>query len=121
MRVVGRQFPQIISFRLSDKDYLRIEQELKETNLNPNDWCRNAALERLNRNLGLSKSQRLLFDQIVRAEYLIGLGLQLLADNKLTSDEWKKVRTYARANLEGIAGKALEDLLSRIVVDKKEE
>ena len=113
MRVKGRQFPQIISYRLSDKDYLTIEQEVKWTTSTPNDWCREAALEKLNRGLALSKSQRILFDQIVRAQYLIGLGLQLLADNKLTSDEWKKVRTYARENLEPIGSKALEDLLSR--------
>ena len=110
-----RRFRQTISFRLSDEDYLRIEQEVKETNLTPHDWCRDATLERLNRNLGLSKSQRHLFDQIVRAQYLIGLGLQLLADNKLTSDEWKKVRIYARENLEPIGSKAVDDLLSRKV------
>jgi hypothetical protein len=108
-----RRFRQTISFRLSDEDYLRIEQEVKETLSTPHDWCREAALERLNRGLGLSKSQRILFDQVVRSQYLIGLGLQLLADNKLTSDEWKKVRTYARQNLEPIGCKALEDLLSR--------
>ena len=115
MRVMGRQFPQIISFRLSDKDYLAIEQEVKETTATPNDWCREAVLEKLNRRLGLSKSQRILFDQIVRSQYLIGLGLQLLADNKLTSDEWKKVRTYARENLEPIGSKAVDDLLSKKV------
>ena len=107
-----RRFRQTISFRLSDEDYLRIEQEVKETNLTPHDWCRDATLERLNRNLGLSKSQRILFDQIVRAQYLIGLGLQLLADNKLSSDEWKKIRKYARENLEPIGSRALEDLVS---------
>ena len=115
MRRKGRQFPQTISYRLSDEDYLRIEQEVKETTSTPNDWCREAALERLNRGLGLSKSQRILFDQVVRAQYLIGLGLQLLADSKLTSDEWKKVRTYARENLEPIGSKALEDLHSKRV------
>jgi len=113
MRIKGRQFPQTISYRLSDADYLRIEQEVKETTSTPNDWCREAALERLNRGLGLSKSQRIVFDQVVRSQYLIGLGLQLLADNKLTSEEWKKVRKYALENLEPIGTKALEDLLSR--------
>jgi len=115
MRKQGRQLPQSISFRLSDKDYLRIEQEVNETGFTVNDWCREAALERLNAGLGLSKSQRILFDQMVRSQYLIGLGLQLIADNKLTSDEWKKVRTYARENLEQISRKALEDLLERKV------
>ena len=92
-----------------------MEQEVKETGFTMNDWCREAALERLNAGFGLSKSQRILFDQLVRSQYLIGLGLQLLADNKLTSDEWKKVRTYARENLQQISRKALEDLLERKV------
>src|SRR5687767_4187874 len=89
-----RQLHQTISYRLSDEDYLEIKQQIKETTMTAHDWCRDAALERLNRELGLSKSQRILFDQVVRAQYLIGLGLQLLADNKLTSEEWKKVRNY---------------------------
>jgi len=110
MRQTGRRFPQTISFRLSDEDYLKIEEEVKGTTLTAHDWCREAALERLNRELGMSKSQRILFDQVVRAQYLIGLGLQLLADNKLTSEEWKKVRSYARENLEPISSRALDDL-----------
>lgn len=115
MRKKGRQFPHTISYRLSDEDYLRIQNQVKEITSTPHDWCREAALERLNQGFGLSTSQRIIFDQIVRAQYLIGLGLQLLAENKLSPEEWNKVRTYARENLDSISRKALEDLPSKKV------
>jgi|ERR1051325_4589101 hypothetical protein len=108
----ARRLLQTISFRLSDADYLKLEQQVKGTTLTVHDWCRDATLERLHRELGLSRSQRILFNQMVRTQYLIGLGLQLLADNKLTSEEWKKIRNYARKNLESLVSKSMDDLSS---------
>ena len=99
-----------ISFRLTDEAWIRVEQEVAATELTPHDWCRLVVLEKLNREHGLSKNERILFDQIARIQYLLGLGLQLLAEDKLTSEEWKKVRTYAKANLEVISSRVLADV-----------
>jgi hypothetical protein len=52
---------------------------------------------------------RIIFNQVARTQYLVGLGFQLLADNKLSNQEWKKLRNYARDNLETISNKVLED------------
>jgi len=52
---------------------------------------------------------------MTRAGFLVENGFQLLADDNLESEEWKEYRVYARANLDTIADRALEDLRSRRV------
>ncbi|HLA09135.1 MAG TPA: hypothetical protein VJ023_00850 [Pyrinomonadaceae bacterium] len=64
---------------------------------------------------GLTPNQRVLFAQMTRAGFLVENGFQLLADDNLESEEWKEYRVYARANLDTIADRALEDLRSRRV------
>ncbi|HUE84007.1 MAG TPA: hypothetical protein VMM84_18030 [Pyrinomonadaceae bacterium] len=102
-----------ISFRLADEDYLKLEEEVKKTRLTPHDWCRDAALEKLNPEEGMSKNERMLFEQFLRTHYLVANGFQLLADDKLTSEEWKKFRTFAKEKVDVIAERALADFRSR--------
>ena len=89
-------YPHTISFRLTNEAWLAIEKEIQSRHLTPHEWCRMAALERLNGNRGLSKSERFLFHHLVRAQYLVTQGFQLLADHKLTSEEWKQLRANAK-------------------------
>ena len=66
-----------------------------------------AALERLNNNYCLSKAERLLFEHFVRAQYLVTQGFQLLAENKLTGEQWKKLRAIATERASELADNAL--------------
>ncbi len=91
------------------EDYVRVENELRETGLTPHDWCRDAALEKLNGANGLQRSQQIIFNQIARTQYLVSLGFQLLAENKLSSEEWKKIRAYAKSNVKVISDRILEE------------
>jgi hypothetical protein len=100
-------YPHTISFRLTDELWLRVEQEVAETDLTAHEWCRLAVLERLNRDHGLSKSERILFEHFARAQYLVTQGFQLLADDNLTSEEWKKFRAIANERTSEIAERAL--------------
>ncbi|MDQ3665790.1 MAG: hypothetical protein M3410_04160 [Acidobacteriota bacterium] len=109
----GRRFPHTISYRLTDEDYLKLEQEVNKTNVTPHDWCREAALEKLNQGNGLSKSERILFEQFVRTHYLVANGFQLLADDKLSTEEWKKLRLFVKEKVHVIADRALADRRSR--------
>ena len=88
-------YPHTISFRLTDEAWLRIQKEIAGSELTAHEWCRKAALERLNNNYALSKAERLLFEHFVRAQYLVTQGFQLLADDNLTGDQWKKLRAIA--------------------------
>jgi hypothetical protein len=51
-------YPHTISFRLTNEAWLGIQKEIQNNHLTPHEWCRMAALERLNGNCGLSKSER---------------------------------------------------------------
>ncbi len=106
-------YPHNISFRLTDEAWVRVEQEVAKSDLTPHDWCREAALEKLNQGNGLSRSQRILFEQFVCTHYLLANGFQLLADDKLSSEEWKKLRVFVKEKVEVIAGRALADLRLR--------
>ena len=81
-------YPHTISFRLTDEAWLGIQKQIAGSELTAHEWCRKAALDRLNNNYGLSKIERLLLEHFVRAQYLVTQGFQLLADDNLW-DQWK--------------------------------
>ena len=53
------------------------------------------------------QSERFLFQHLVRAQYLITHGFQLLADHKLTSEEWKQLRVNAKHRVSELVEGAL--------------
>jgi hypothetical protein len=96
-----------ISYRISEEVWMKIEREAADTGETPHQWGRSAALEKLDREHGLSQSERFLFEQFARGQYLVTQGFQLLADDNLTSEEWKKFRTIANTRASEIADVAL--------------
>lgn len=100
-------YPHTISFRLTDEAWLGIQTAIGGRDLTPHEWCRGAVLERLNNDGGLSKSERLLFQHLIRAQYLITQGFQMLADNTLTGEHWKEFRASARQRASELVDAAL--------------
>ena len=100
----------VISFRVTEVDWLGIERAAADNGDKPNDWCRTIALETIKMPVCLTRSQRILFNQMARVGWLVENGFQLLADDKLGSDDWKRYRAYAKANLAIITDRALEEL-----------
>ncbi len=93
-----------ISYRLSEERRRQIEEEAEEEGVSANDWCRAAAIEKLDKlrgvvgknrsakggnGTGMVVNERALLEQIARLGYLIehGFGIQLAAD-KATDAEW---------------------------------
>jgi len=107
-------YPHTIGFRLTDEAWLMIEQQVVNTDLTPHEWCRAVVLDRLNRESSFSKNERVLFHQILRTQYLVSRGFQLLADDNLTPAEWKKLRTYAREKVDVFAESALAEFRSKM-------
>lgn len=101
-------YPHTISFRLTDEVWLRVSQQIEDTELTAHEWCRLAVLEKLNRDHGLSKSERILFEQFARGQFLVTQGFQLLAEDKLTPEEWMRYRRAANNRIAEIAAQALE-------------
>jgi len=100
-------YPHTISFRLTNEAWLRIQKEIAGSELTAHEWCRQAALERLNNDYGLSKAERLLVEHFVRAQNLVTQGFQLLADGNLTGDQWKKPRAIATERASELTDNAL--------------
>lgn len=100
-------YPYTISFRVTGETWLGIQSAIDGSDLTPHEWCRRSVLERLNKNGSLSRSERLLFQHLIRAQYLITQGFQLLADNSLTSHQWKALRANAMQRATEIADAAL--------------
>ena len=107
------RYPHTIGFRVTDETWLRIAQEVVGTDLTPQDRCRMVVLDRLNHEYGFSKKERLLLQTVVRTQFFVAFGFQMLADDKLTTEEWKKLRTYAREKGDYLAKQTLADFQSR--------
>ena len=99
----------VISFRVTEEDWLEIQRAASDCGEPVNEWCRIIALETVKMPVGLTPSNRILFSQIARAGFLVENGFTLLADDTLESDLWKRYRAYAKTNLEAIADQALEE------------
>lgn len=106
-------YPHTIGFRLNDDAWLSIEQEVANTDLTPHDWCRLVVLDRLHKEYGLAKKERAFFELFARTQYLVANGFQLLADDKLSSEEWKKFRAFAKEKIDVITDRALAEFRSR--------
>jgi hypothetical protein len=44
---------------------------------------------------------------------MVGLGFKMLADNKLTSEEWKRLRDFAKEKIDVITDRTLAELEAR--------
>ncbi|MGI9067632.1 MAG: hypothetical protein ACR2HX_14695 [Pyrinomonadaceae bacterium] len=100
----------IISFRLTEEDWSEIERAAADSDETPNEWCRMTTLETARMPNGLTPNDRVLFAQMARAGFLVENGFQLLADENLESEEWKRYRVYARSHLTAITDQALADV-----------
>ena len=70
-----------ISYRITEKEWIEIEKRAARAGESPHQWARSALLEKLNRNAELMPAERLLFQYLIRAQYLVTQGFQLLADH----------------------------------------
>ena len=107
------RYPHTIGFRVTDETWFAIQREISETDLTPHDWCRRVVLDTLSSEGGMTKTDRILFKQTVAIRYLIANGFQLVADDKLTTEEWKKLRIFSKEKIDIIAERALSDFRAR--------
>ena len=48
----------------------------------------------------MTKKERIFFEQSVGIRYLVANGFQLLADDRLTTEEWKKLRMFSKEKID---------------------
>jgi hypothetical protein len=75
-----------------------------------------AVLNRLDREYGFSKKERLLFQLILRTQFFVAFGFHMLADNTLTTAEWEKLRAYAKEKADYQAKETLAHFRSRMEI-----
>ena len=96
-----------ISYRITEKAWNEIEKRAATAGESPHQWARSALLEKLHVNDELTRGDRFLFHHLVRAQYLITQGFQMLADQSLTSEAWKKLRVNAKHRVSELVESAL--------------
>lgn len=97
----------MVSFRVSDDQFAALATMAEAAGVPVADWCRDTVLAAADNSHGLTPNEWIIFEEIARLRYLVGLGFGLVADNKLTREEWEKVRNNADEKSETIAQKIL--------------
>ena len=100
----------LLAFRVTDEEYVQIERIALALGEDLNNWCRNIIVSEAREGSGLTKSQRLLYEEIARTRYLVGHGFRLLLNSKeSTAETWKKITK----DIDEYSGIIADDLLSR--------
>ncbi len=100
----------LLAFRVTDEEYAQIERIALVVGEDLNNWCRNIIVAEASEGSGLTKTQRLLYEEIARVRYLVGNGFRLLLNsNEASVATWKKVT----AQVDQRSEKITDDLLSR--------
>ena len=102
-----------ISYRITEKEWIEIEKRITNAGESPHQWARSALLEKLRRHDELTRADRFLFHHLVRAQYLITQGFQMIADDSLTSEDWKKLRINAKVRVSELVESALASYAER--------
>lgn len=97
----------IITFRLDSDQWQQLQSASQAAREKPNDWVRDLTIQTLANGLGLKPSERFVLEQFAAAQYLVTHGFQLLAEDNLTTEEWKRIRTIANERSSEIADVAL--------------
>jgi hypothetical protein len=111
-----RKLIHIVTFRLGDESWLQLESAAENASVKPNDWVRDLTIQTLSEDIRLRPNERLLFDQFVRSHYLLANGFQLLADEKLRPEEWKRLCLLAKEKINVISDRVLADFRSRYLL-----
>src|SRR5437879_11601778 len=99
----------LLAFRVTDEEYAQIERIALALGEDLNNWCRNIIVSEAREGSGLTKTQRLLYEEIARVRYLVGNGFRLLlGSNDTTAATWRKVTAQVDQRSQKIA----DDLLS---------
>lgn len=99
-----------ITFRLTDEEYAQVEQAGLAAGDDPNNWCRQAAIDKSSEGFALSKNEHLLYQEVALLRFLVGHGFKLLLSaSDVSAAEWKKLTVQADQRSERI----VEQLLSR--------
>jgi hypothetical protein len=97
-----------ISFRVSADEYSRIEAIAGKRGEKPNEWSRRLVISESGKDIAMTWTERLIYEEISRMSYLIGHGFGLSSIDQLTDDGWKRVVRESKENAGATAQKLIE-------------
>lgn len=99
-----------ITFRVTEEEYAQVERAASAAGDDPNNWSRQAAIDRASEQFAFSKNERMIYQEIALLRFLLGHGFKLLfSRNEATAATWKKLTAQADEKSERI----VNELLSR--------
>jgi hypothetical protein len=95
----------LIAFRVTDEEFANIERISLALGEDPNNWCRNMIVAEAREGSGLTKTERLIYEEIARVRYLVGNGFRILfgSEEEATAATWKRITAQADQRSEKIA------------------
>ena len=63
-----------VTFRLTNEQYEQMENAALAGGEDLNSWCRKIALIQMSEGFGLTKNDRLLYEEMARMRYMVGHG-----------------------------------------------
>ena len=107
----GTKKNKTIAFRLTEEEYALAESAATAAgDESPSSWCRTLVLQQAIPGYRMTKNQRLLYEEIARARYLVGNGFRMLFGSEpITAATWKKIT----ADADQSSGIITKELLSR--------
>ncbi len=106
----GTKKNKTIAFRVTEEEYALAESAARAAGDDTNNWVRSVVLARANTGQGMTKAQRLIYEELARGRYLAGNGFRLLFGSEpVTAAHWKKITSDADQSSDIIA----TNLLSR--------
>ena len=100
----GTKKNKTIAFRLTEEEYALAESAARAAGDDTNNWVRSVVLARANTGQGMTKAQRLIYEELARVRYLAGHGFRLLFGSEpVTAAHWKKITADADQSSDIIA------------------
>src|SRR5712671_4826909 len=104
----GTKKNKTIAFRLTEEEYALAEIAARAVGDETNNWVRSVVLARANTGQGMTKGQRLIYEELARVRYLAGSGFKLLFGSEPgTAADWKKITADADQSSDIIAASLL--------------
>jgi uncharacterized protein (DUF1778 family) len=97
-----------IAFRVSEIEFAQIEKTAQASGKNPNDWCRDLAIVEASLENSLSPNERIIFEELAKARYLLGIGFGLLASGDLSTESWNQTKKLVDEKSSEIAAALLK-------------
>jgi len=93
--------------------YQEIEKQAEKRGEEVSEWCRNLVLSESGKDVAMTWTERLIYEEIGRMSYLIGHGFGLLSTGQLTAERWKQVVRESKEQAAATAQKSLDQRLGK--------